>query len=100
MTKPTCDCEYCRRRPTAEDRVRIGDKLLNEQTQRELLGSVSHMWLRRRAKNVAFCFPEARYQGRRAYRWASDLAAWAESPHAAMKTARQFPEARDADAAA
>ena len=91
-----CSCDYCTRHLTPEDRIRIGDRLINEHAQRELLGAVSHMWLRRRAKDPAFRFPEARRQGHRVFRWASDLAAWIESPHAQLKTAREFPVARDA----
>ena len=78
-----CNCSYCQRHLTPEDRAR--DKLLNEAAQREFLGGVSHMWLRRRAKDPAFRFPEVQRCGRRVSRWASDLAAWVASPHAARE---------------
>lgn len=83
-----CSCAYCRRDLSAIDRV--NDKLVDETTQRAFLGGVSHMYLRRRAAEARFCFPRTVYVGRRPMRWLSDLAAWVESPHAALTTRPAF----------
>ncbi len=84
MTK--CNCDYCRRRLTPEQRAASNDRLLVEKEQRAVFGGCSHMWLRRRASDPAFCFPTTHYLGRSPMRWHSDLIAWSMSPHAAMKT--------------
>jgi hypothetical protein len=66
--------------------------LVNETAQREFLGNVSHMYLRRREADPDFRFPKKIYMGRLPRRWLSDLAAWAESPHAQLRTARNFEQ--------
>jgi predicted DNA-binding transcriptional regulator AlpA len=81
-----CPCKYCRR----ADPDRVNDQLVNEPQAREFLGWVSHMWIRRRLKDPCFAFPKRVELGRRRYFWKSDLAAWAVSPHAALRTERNF----------
>lgn len=88
MTDQTCTCAYCARRSTKIDRV--NDRLANEEAQRTFLGDVSHMWIRRRARDPKFRFPDAVYNGRRPFRWLSDLAAWVESPHARAPSVANF----------
>jgi hypothetical protein len=84
----TCPCVYCRRNRNNVNRS--DDRLLSEANAREFLGGVSHMWLRRRGKDPRFAFPTRVELGRRRFYWLSDLAAWAESPHALMRTDHQF----------
>jgi predicted DNA-binding transcriptional regulator AlpA len=53
------------------------DVLLFTDDQRELLGGVSHMWLKRKAA-IDPSFPKAHYIGRRPGRWRSEMLAWIE----------------------
>lgn len=81
-----CSCDYCLR----VNPDRINDCLIDEPEARKFLGSVSHMWVRRRMRNPRFAFPTRVELGRRRFFWKSDLAAWVGSPHAALRTERNF----------
>ena len=84
----SCACDYCTRFAVAIDRT--DDRLLPEPEAQRFLGGVSHMWIRRRLAEPQFRFPPPRRLGRRVFFWASDLAEWVASPHAALMTTPHF----------
>jgi hypothetical protein len=93
---PDCSCDYCRRLSREIDRT--SDKLINEPAAQDVCGGVSHMWFRRRLAEPRFRFPEPVFLGRRRMYWRGDLVAWIASPHARLRTDRNFEEAVDAAA--
>ena len=83
-----CTCDYCRRMAAPIDR--IDDRLVADPEVQAFLGDVGHMWVRRREGDPQFRFPRPVYIGRYRRRWAGDLVAWVQSPHAQLRTGRNF----------
>ncbi|MBV9829657.1 MAG: hypothetical protein JO001_28890 [Alphaproteobacteria bacterium] len=91
MPHTSCECDYCRRVVSPADRMK--DKLVPEVEARQFLGGVSHMFMRRRAADPRFHFPTPKRLGRRRMYWLSDLAEWASSRHAELRTSGSFGQA-------
>jgi len=82
-----CDCHYCqyRRNPN-----RSGDLESIHDTQKAM-GGVSHMFVRRRAADPRFRFPEVVRIGRRIFIRRRDREEWMLSPHAQLTTTFNAP---------
>ena len=83
-----CPCSYCEclRDPDRED----GD--LESLTDAQKAMGISHMWIRRRAKDARFRFPEIVRLGRRVFIHKRHRQEWMRSPHARLTTAFNAPE--------